>query len=109
MSGTSGPASRRAARARENLDREISVIAEALRQHGALEREELKNLVGGRYWGPGRFAAALREAIQEGLARRRSRTIFEPGPASAEPVPEARDETGATEPGTPRGATTAQQ
>ena len=109
MSGTSGPASRRAARARENLDREISVIAEALRQHGALEREELKNLVGGRYWGPGRFAAALREAIQEGLARRRSRTIFEPGPAAAEPGPQAPDETGATEQGTPRGATTAQQ
>ena len=60
MMGTSGTSSRLMAQAREDLDREISVIAEALRQHGALEREELKNLVGGRYWGPGRFAAALR-------------------------------------------------
>lgn len=104
MMGTSGTSSRLMAQAREDLDREISVIAEALRQHGALEREELKNLVGGRYWGPGRFAAALRAAIQEGLARRRSRTVLEPEPASAavEHVAEAPDETRSTEPGTPR-------
>jgi MFS family permease len=104
MMGTSGPSSRLMAQAREDLDREISVIAEALRQHGALEREELNNLVGGRYWGPGRFAAAVRAAIQEGLARRRSRTVLEPEPAGAtvEHVPEALDGTGSSEPGTPR-------
>jgi MFS family permease len=79
MVGTAGTASRLAARAREDLDHEISVIAEALRQNGPLEREELKRLVGGRYWGPGRFRAALHEAVQEGLAKRRSRSIFAPG------------------------------
>ena len=68
--------------ARQDLDREIAVIAEALRQHGALEREELKRLVGGRYWGPGRFRAALRAAVAEGLARRRSRAVYGPGPGS---------------------------
>ncbi|MGZ4181991.1 MAG: MFS transporter [Solirubrobacteraceae bacterium] len=104
MMGTSGTGSRLAARAREDLDREISVIAEALRQHGPLEREELKNLVGGRYWGPGRFAAALRAATDEGQARRRSRTVFEPGRAgaAAESGLEAPDEAGATEQGAPR-------
>jgi hypothetical protein len=79
MVGTAGTASRLAARAREDLDHEISVIAEALRQNGPLERDELKRLVGGRYWGPGRFRAALHEAVQEGLAQRRSRSIFAPG------------------------------
>jgi MFS family permease len=96
MMGTGGTGSRPAARARADLDREISAIAEALRQHGALEREELENLVGGRYWGPGRFAAALRTAIEEGKARRRSRTIFEPSPdgAAAEQGLEAPDVAG---------------
>jgi hypothetical protein len=78
MMATTGVPSRLAAQARQQLDREISVIAEALRRHGPLEREELKSLVGGRYWGPGRFAAALRAAIREGLARARSRTVVEP-------------------------------
>jgi hypothetical protein len=104
MMGTSGAGSRVLARSREDLDREISVIAEALRQHGALEREELRNLVGGRYWGPGRFAAALRAAIEEGLARRRSRTVLEPGPAgpSVEPGAAAPGEAGPTDPETRR-------
>jgi Major Facilitator Superfamily len=104
MMGTSGTGSRLAARAREDLDREISVIAEALRQHGALEREELRNLVGGRYWGPGRFAAAVRAAIEEGLARRRSRTVLEPGPTAraVEPGAEAPREAGPNEQGTGR-------
>ena len=78
MLGTAGDASRLAARAREQLDREISVIAEALKQHGPLEHDELKTLVGGRYWGPGRFRAALRAAVDEGRVRRRSRTVFAP-------------------------------
>ncbi len=78
MIGTASTASRLAATALEDLDREITVIAEALRQHGALSRDELKRLVGGRYWGPGRFRAALRAAIDEGAADRTSRTVFAP-------------------------------
>jgi hypothetical protein len=81
MVGNSGTTSRLAAQARQDLDREIAVIAEALRQHGPLEREELKRLVGGRYWGPGRFRAALRAAMDEGLVSRRSRTVYAPGPS----------------------------
>ena len=92
MLGTAGDASRLAARAREELDREISVIAEALKQHGPLERDELKQLVGGRYWGPGRFRAALHAAVDEGRARRRSRTVFAPADD------EARDGTAGTAP-----------
>jgi hypothetical protein len=81
MVGTTGTASRVAAQAREDLDREIGIIAEALRQNGPLERDELKRLVGGRYWGPGRFRKALKAAVDEARATRQSGTVFAP-PAS---------------------------
>jgi MFS family permease len=80
MVGTAGTASRIAARARQQLDHEVETIARALWERGPLEREELKRLTGARYWGPGRFRAALEAAIREGRARRRSRTIYEPPP-----------------------------
>jgi hypothetical protein len=62
----------------EALDREIEAIARALDEHGALSRRELSRLVGARYWGPGRFSAALREAVAEGRARRVSRSTYAP-------------------------------
>jgi MFS family permease len=62
----------------DDLDREIAAISQALDEHGATERRELARLVGARYWGPGRFRAALRQAIDEGQARRVSRSTFAP-------------------------------
>jgi MFS family permease len=62
----------------EDLDREIAAISQALDEHGPTERRELAHLVGARYWGPGRFRAALREAVAEGHARRLSRSTFGP-------------------------------
>jgi uncharacterized protein YcaQ len=85
MMGTAGASSRLAAKAGEDLDREIEVVARALEEHGPLERDELKRLVGGRYWGPGRFRAALRTATEEGRATRQSRTIYGPPPPSERP------------------------
>ncbi len=61
-----------------DLDREIEAIARALDEHGPTERRELSRLVGARYWGPGRFRVALREAVDEGYARRLSRSTFGP-------------------------------
>jgi hypothetical protein len=84
MIGTAGTTSRLAAKAREDLDHELDVVARALQEHGPLQRDELRRLVGGRYWGPGRFRAALRAAVQEGRATRQSRTIYGP------PSPEGR-------------------
>jgi MFS family permease len=78
MVGSASTASRLRAMALENLDREIDAIAEALRQLGPLSKDELKRLVGGRYWGPGRFRAALRAAVGEGAVDRTSRTVFAP-------------------------------
>jgi len=93
MIGTAGPASRLAAAAREHLDHEIEAITRALEERGPLEREELKRLVGGRYWGPRRFREALRAAIEEGRATPTSRTVVAPAaPPAIEPQRPAQDE-----------------
>jgi MFS family permease len=85
MMATSGTASRLAATASQDLDREIEIIARALQEHGALERDELERLVGARYWGPGRFRAALREAVEEGRVVRLPGGVYGPGPAAEGP------------------------
>ena len=46
------------------LDHEISIIDRALQEQGELDRRELAERVGARYWGPGRFRAALRGAVE---------------------------------------------
>jgi MFS family permease len=60
------------------LDREIAVIEQALEEHGRVERAELARLVGGRFWGPGRFREALEEAVAEDRAARFSRSTYGP-------------------------------
>ncbi len=60
------------------LDREVAAIERALAEHGPTERRELATLVGARFWGPGRYAAALRAAVAAGHAKRLSRTRFGP-------------------------------
>jgi MFS family permease len=49
---------------------EVAAIEHALEEHGSANRRELRRRVGARAWGPGRFSAALREAIREGRASR---------------------------------------
>ena len=89
MVGTASTASRLAAMAREHLDREVDLIGRVLEERGELERNELKKLVGARYWGPGRFREALRAAINEGRAARRARDVFAPPPGSGRRPPPA--------------------
>ncbi len=60
------------------IDEEIGLIAAALVEHGRLSREELGRRIGARYWGPGRFRSALREAVAEGAARRAGRNLYAP-------------------------------
>jgi len=55
---------------RADRDREIEIIERALDEKGSANRKELARRVGGRYWGPGRFSGALREAVAEGRVRR---------------------------------------
>ncbi|TDB98844.1 MFS transporter [Actinomadura sp. 7K534] len=67
------------------MDREVNAIAQALNEHGPTSRQHLAELVGARYWGPGRFRAALREAVHEGLAQPQARNRFAPPPKTAAP------------------------
>ena len=52
------------------VEKEIEIIDRALHDHGSANRRELRRRVGARYWGPGRFQAALRETLAEGRATR---------------------------------------
>jgi len=61
----------------QTLDDHIEAIQRALDEHGATERRELATLVGARYWGPGVFRRALREAVADGEIRRTSRTTYD--------------------------------
>jgi MFS family permease len=109
MVGTTAAATRMAALADEDLDREMDMIVRALEEHGPTERDELERLVGARYWGPGRFRDALREAVEEGRVVRLSRNTYGPAappspPESTEP-PAGRSRATATEsrpPASPR-------
>ncbi|MBV8987935.1 MAG: hypothetical protein JOY58_05620 [Solirubrobacterales bacterium] len=51
------------------LEREIAMLEAALEDRGELRRGELGELVGCKYWGPGRFARALRAAVQQNRIR----------------------------------------
>jgi MFS family permease len=60
------------------FEREVGWIVDAVREHGTIDRAELERVLGGRWWGPGRFSAALRLAVREGLLRRVGRTGYAP-------------------------------
>src|SRR3954470_2469309 len=49
-----------------HLAREIEMLQRALAERGEMKRGELGKLVGCRYWGPGRFAGALRAGVARG-------------------------------------------
>jgi hypothetical protein len=52
------------------LDREVGAIGDSLREGGPLGRDQIARAVSAGGWGPGRFAAALRAAVGEGLVSR---------------------------------------
>ncbi|MGI8851623.1 MAG: MFS transporter, partial [Acidimicrobiales bacterium] len=60
------------------LDDQIQAIRRALDEHGSTERRDLAALVGARYWGPGVFRDALREAVADGDVRQTSRDMYAP-------------------------------
>ncbi|MEA2293165.1 MAG: hypothetical protein QOE86_804 [Solirubrobacteraceae bacterium] len=78
MIGTAGTSGRNAAVADIELDREIEALARAIEQLGATDRAELAGDVGAAGWGPGRFPAALRAAVDEGRVTRRGRHAYAP-------------------------------
>jgi MFS family permease len=83
---TTSPGLRRSSpQTRTDRDREIEIIERALAERGSANRRELGRRVGSRYWGPGRFRGALREAVEEGRVERLDRDQYAPkGPASVD-------------------------
>jgi hypothetical protein len=53
-----------------DIERELTEIVGALREHGPMNRRELRRTVESRFWGPGRFGDALWLAQRRGLVRR---------------------------------------
>jgi MFS family permease len=78
MAGTASTPSRLSAASDEQLDREVEAIDRALREQGPGDRDEVARRVRARRWGPGRFGNALREAVEEGRAKRLSRDTYGP-------------------------------
>jgi MFS family permease len=60
------------------LEHEVETIERALREHGEATGRELSRRVGARYWGPGRFRAALRAARAENRVKRLGRDRYAP-------------------------------
>ena len=59
--------------------REVDVIVEALQRKGSQTLLELRRAATARYWGPGRFRAALRSGLASGRIRRVGRGRFAAG------------------------------
>jgi MFS family permease len=79
MVGTAGTASRHAAAADLELDRELALLSEALiGRADAVDRDELERELGAHSWGPGRFSGALREAVREGRATHAAHRAYGP-------------------------------
>ena len=64
----------------EYLARELDMLERAVRDKGELRRRDLGQLVGCRYWGPGRFGRALRAAVKQGRLSRPRRGVYGPPP-----------------------------
>jgi hypothetical protein len=60
------------------LERELSILERALAEHGEMRRRDLGREVGCRYWGPRRFARALRAGVEEGRFERPRRGVYAP-------------------------------
>jgi hypothetical protein len=58
------------------LRREISLIENLLKQEGELDRNEIGNRLGCKYWGPLRFRNALKEGVKRGAFRKGGRNRY---------------------------------
>jgi MFS family permease len=87
MVGTAGTASRYAAMADRDHDREIEEIIRLLDRLGPTERGRMVHELAANRWGPRRFDAALRAAVREGRANRVSRNTYGPARTGRDPAP----------------------
>lgn len=59
-------------------ERELDQLVQAVEHNGPTSRQDLADLVGARYWGPGVFAHALETAVERGLIRRLGHHTYGP-------------------------------
>ena len=62
------------------LDRELSLIERALEDQGEMKRSALGDVLGCKYWGPRRFANALKAGVDQGRFRRTGFGRYAPNP-----------------------------
>jgi hypothetical protein len=60
------------------LRREISLIHNLLDDEGELERKEIGDRLGCKYWGPMRFRQALKAGVERGEFRKTGRNRYAP-------------------------------
>jgi hypothetical protein len=60
------------------LRREISLIENLLKQEGELEKNEIGDRLGCKYWGPTRFRNALKEGAERGAFNKTGRNRYAP-------------------------------
>jgi len=60
------------------LRREVSLIQNLLNEEGELDRKEIGNRLGCKYWGPLRFRNALKEGVKRGTFRKTGRNQYAP-------------------------------
>jgi len=60
------------------LRRELSLIQNLLQEEGEMDKREIGDRLGCKYWGPMRFRSALREGVERGAFRRTGHNRFAP-------------------------------
>ena len=55
------------------LRREISLIENLLQERGEMERGDIGDALGCKYWGPMRFRSALKQGVERGAFEKRGR------------------------------------
>ena len=60
------------------LRRELALIENLLKEEGELERGEIGEKLGCKYWGPLRFRSALKEGVERGVFRKTGHNRYAP-------------------------------
>ena len=60
------------------LQREIDMLERAVNDQVEVRRRELGDMVGCKYWGPGRFGRALKVAVRDGRLSHPRRGVYGP-------------------------------
>jgi hypothetical protein len=60
------------------LRREISLIQNLLQEEGEMDKGDIGDKLGCKYWGPMRFRGALKEGVERGAFKRTARGRFGP-------------------------------